>query len=136
MCIPGAFPPSRTLSFFLDELEALLREWVAVVYHRGPHSGIGRPVSGRSGCHRRRCSNTAFLALDTLEAPRDPAWPTDSLAVQWRTIQHYGFEIDGRYYRGPGLQQLRSAREKPFSEERWQVAGSCRPGRCAAGVLL
>ncbi|CAN5720287.1 hypothetical protein BH09ACT7_BH09ACT7_09640 [soil metagenome] len=35
--------PEQEAFFFLDELEALVREWVATVYHRRPHDGIGEP---------------------------------------------------------------------------------------------
>lgn len=35
--------PEQDAFFFIDELEALLREWVASVYHRRPHDGIGEP---------------------------------------------------------------------------------------------
>ena len=38
-----------------------------------------------------------------IEVPRDPYLAYEFLATKWRTIQHYGVEIDSRRYSGPVL---------------------------------
>lgn len=45
---------------------------------------------------------------DYIEVPRDRELAFEFLPTKWRTIQHYGVEIDGRRYRGPGLPPLGS----------------------------
>lgn len=40
-----------------------------------------------------------------IEAPRDPHLAYEFLATKWRTIQHYGVEIDSRRYSGPILKE-------------------------------
>jgi len=40
-----------------------------------------------------------------IEAPRDPYLAYEFLATKWRTIQHYGVEIDSRRYSGSILRE-------------------------------
>lgn len=42
-----------------------------------------------------------------IEAPRDPDLALEFLRTEWRTIQHYGVEIDGRRHNGPALDVYR-----------------------------
>jgi hypothetical protein len=51
-----------------------------------------------------------------IEVPRDPDFAYNFLKVEWRTIQHDGVEIDGRKYRGPGLQGYSPGEKSPFRE--------------------
>lgn len=115
--------PEQEAFFFLDELEALLREWVAVVYHRRPHSGIGETGLWALRLSPAEMFEHGISRAGYLEAPRDPCLAYRFLAVQWRTIQHYGFEIDGRYYRGLGLSSYVAREKSPFRDKggRWPV---------------
>jgi hypothetical protein len=49
-----------------------------------------------------------------IEVPRDRDLAFEFLPTQWRTIQHYGVEIDGRRHNGPALDAYRS-RESPYT---------------------
>ena len=113
----------RDAVFFIDELEALLREWVAAVYHRRPHDGIGETGLWALRMSPAQMFEHGVTRAGYLEAPRDPHLAYHFLAVEWRTIQHYGFEIDGRYYRGPGLQGYVAGEKSPFHERggRWPI---------------
>lgn len=115
--------PERDAVFFIDELEALLREWVAAVYHRRPHDGIGETGLWALRMSPAQMFEHGVTRAGYLEAPRDPHLAYHFLAVEWRTIQHYGFEIDGRVYRGPGLQGYVAGEKSPFHERggRWPV---------------
>ena len=89
--------------FFLDELETIIREWTAMVYHCRPHSSLVDP-----GLPGMRMSPAAMFEhglarAGYIEAPRDPHLGYEFLATRWRTIQHYGVEIDSRRYSGPVL---------------------------------
>jgi transposase InsO family protein len=92
--------PEKEAWFFLDELEVLIREWIAVVYHHSSHgslTGLGLP-----GLHMSPAEKFAqgVARAGYLEAPRDPDLAFEFLPVVWRTIQPYGVEWNGRTYRG------------------------------------
>jgi transposase InsO family protein len=100
--------PEGEAFFYLDELEAIIREWVAVVYHHRPHDSLVDP-----GVPGLRMSPAAMFEHGVaragyIEAPRDPDFAYEFLPVEWRTIQHYGVEIGGRRYNGPALDPYRN----------------------------
>ncbi|GAB1815919.1 transposase [Mycobacterium sp. MUNTM1] len=115
--------PERDAFFFIDELEALLREWVAAVYHRRPHEGIGEPGLWALGMSPTQMFEHGLARAGYLEAPRDPCLAYQFLPVVWRTIQHYGFEIDHREYRGAGLIGYQAREKSPFKQRKglWPV---------------
>lgn len=115
--------PEKDAFFFLDELEALLREWVAVVYHRRPHDGLGEPGLWSLRLSPVQMFEHGITRAGYIEIPRDPCLALHFLAVEWRTIQHYGFEIDHRYYRGKGLAGYSALEESPFRKKggKWPV---------------
>jgi hypothetical protein len=49
-----------------------------------------------------------------IEAPKDPDLALEFLRTEWRTIQHYGVEIDGRRHNGPALDAYRG-RKSPYT---------------------
>jgi transposase InsO family protein len=100
--------PESEAFFYLDELEAIIREWVAVVYHHRPHDGLVDP-----GMPGLRMSPAAMFEhgiarAGYIEAPRDPDLAYEFLKTEWRTIQHYGIEYGGRRYNGPALDPYRN----------------------------
>jgi hypothetical protein len=112
--------PEQDAFFFIDELEALLREWVATVYHRRPHEGIGEPGLWALGMSPAQMFEHGIACAGYIEAPRDPCLALQFLRVEWRTIQHYGFEIDKRVYRGPGLIGYQAREKSPYTERNGQ----------------
>jgi transposase InsO family protein len=110
--------------FFLDELEAIIREWISLCYHRRVHRGLtvaevpGLTLSPlemfEHGVHRAghlRIPARAGLAFEFLEQ-------------HWTSIQHYGVEIGTLRYNGPALDPYRN-RTSPFSgvhARKWPVA--------------
>jgi hypothetical protein len=105
----GADPEGGAF-FFLDELEAIIREWTAVVYHCRPHASLADP-----GVPGLRLSPTAMFEhgiarAGYIEVPRDPDLAFEFLRVEWRTIQHYGAEIGSRRYNGSVLDAYRNQR--------------------------
>jgi transposase InsO family protein len=100
--------PESEAFFYLDELEAIIREWVAVVYHHRPHDGLVDP-----GMPGLRMSPAAMFEhgiarAGYIEAPRDQDLAYEFLKTEWRTIQHYGVEYGGRRYNGPALDSYRN----------------------------
>lgn len=112
--------PEQDAFFFIDELEALLREWVATVYHRRPHNGIGEPGLWALRMSPVQMFEHGIARAGYIEAPRDPCLAYQFLRVEWRTIQHYGFEIDHRIYRGPGLIGYQAREKSPYKDRKGQ----------------
>ncbi|MFI1801909.1 helix-turn-helix domain-containing protein [Streptomyces sp. NPDC020379] len=95
--------PEGEAFFFLDELETIIRQWVAVVYHHRPHQGLVE--AGLPGLELSPAAmfEHGMARSGYIEAPRDPDLAFEFLRTEWRTVQHYGVEIGGRRYRGAGL---------------------------------
>lgn len=103
----GVDPESEAF-FFLDELEDIIREWVAVVYHRRPHSGLSDPHLHAMKMSPAMMFEHGVARAGYIEASRDPDLAYEFLKTVWRTIQHYGVEIGGRRYNGSVLDRYRN----------------------------
>jgi hypothetical protein len=95
--------PEGEAFFFLDELEAMIREWTAVVYHCRPHAGLVDPGVPGLRMSPAKMFEHGMARAGYIEVPRDPGLAFEFLKTEWRTIQHYGVEISRRRYGGPGL---------------------------------
>lgn len=95
--------PEAEAFFFLDELEAIIREWVAAVYHHRPHASLLDPHLPKLRMSPATMFEHGIARAGYIEVPRDPDLGYEFLKTEWRTIQHYGVEIDGRRYQGPVL---------------------------------
>jgi putative transposase len=94
---------------FLNELEDVIREWIATVYHRAKHDGLTVPQ-----WPQLRLSPAEMFAIGVgkagvLRIPATPELALDFLPVVGRTIQHYGVEVNGLRYNGPVLDGYRNA---------------------------
>jgi transposase InsO family protein len=108
--------PEQDAFYFLDELEALLREWIADVYHNRPHDGVGEAGLWKLGMSPAQMFEHGIARAGYIEVPRDPDFAYNFLKVEWRTIQHYGIQIDNRVYRGSGLRGYSAGEKSPFKE--------------------
>jgi transposase InsO family protein len=95
--------------FYLHELEDVIREWVALVHHRSKHEGLAVPEWPGLELSPNEMFEVGVAKAGLLLVPRSPELVYDFLATEWRTIQHYGVEVDGRRYNGPGLDPYRNA---------------------------
>lgn len=93
--------------FYLHELESIIREWIAVVYHRRPHSALVDPHLPGLRMTPEQMFEHGIARAGYIEAPRDPDLAYEFLKTEWRTIQHYGVEINGCRYNGPALTPYR-----------------------------
>ncbi len=94
--------------YFLNELEQIIREWVALCYHPRPHDGLAIPeVPGLDVSPNEMYQHGILRAGFVQVLPRADLL-YDFLPVEWRTIQHYGVEIDGLRYNGPALTPYRN----------------------------
>ncbi|MFF2134330.1 LysR family transcriptional regulator [Streptomyces sp. NPDC058193] len=104
--------PEDDAFFFLDELEAIIREWTAAVYHCRPHSSLVDPGLRMSPA---KMFEHGMARAGYIEVPRDRDLAFEFLQTKWRTVQHYGVEIGRLRYSGPGLPEpgVRSPYDSP-----------------------
>lgn len=104
--------------FFVDELDRILREWVAAVYHRRPHEGLCVPelpgvVMSPNDMYDYGIRRSGFVQI-----PARADLVFDFLAVEWRRIHHYGIELGSLRYNGPALDAYRNVTSPHTGEHR------------------
>ncbi|MEW2636546.1 transposase, partial [Streptomyces sp. NPDC048389] len=99
--------PEKDAFFFHHELEAIIREWTAVTYHRRPHEGLLDPHLPKVELSPAAMFEHGLARAGYIEVPRDPHLAYEFLDVTTRTVQHYGVEINSRRYNGACLDGLR-----------------------------
>ena len=95
---------------FVHELEDVIREWTALVYHRTRHSGLVVPQWPYLGLSPNEMYDVGLARAGLLRIPA-------------RTIQHYGVEVNGLRYNGPVLDAYRNT-ESPYGgslDGKWPV---------------
>jgi putative transposase len=105
---------------FIHELEDVIREWVAVVYHRGRQDGLAVPEWPHLPLSPNEMYETGIARAGLLRIPASPELAYDFLPAEWRTIQNYGVEVGGLRYNGAALDGYRNA-ESPY--------GGLHPGK-------
>jgi len=98
---------------FLHELEDIIAEWIALVYHRSRQDGLAVPEWPHLKLSPNEMYETGVARAGLLRIPACPELAYDFLAAEWRTIQHYGVEVGGLRYNGPALDAYRNA-ASPF----------------------
>ncbi len=95
--------------YYVPELEAILREWVGI-YHHTTHQGLCDPLLPNVELSPAEMFARGMATAGVLRLPASDDLRMEFLDVAWRSIQHYGVEIDGRRYDGPGLNLHRGTR--------------------------
>lgn len=95
--------------YFLDELEQIIREWVATCYHTRPHDGLTVPEAPGLQMSPLDMFEHGVTRAGALRIPARADLLYDFLPVVWRTVQHYGVEVLGLRYNGPALDAYRNA---------------------------
>ncbi len=106
--------PEGCAYFFVDELEQIIREWTATIYHRRPHEGLVEPGAPGVELSPAEMFEAGLARTGRLRIPAHPGLVFDFLSTAWRTIQHYGVEVHGLRYNGPALTAYRN-RTSPFT---------------------
>jgi hypothetical protein len=115
--------PEDHAFYFLDELEQIIRQWAAECYHRQPHAGLCVPEVPGLAMSPLEMFAHGVARAGYLQVPARADLVFDFLKVEWRTIQHYGVEIGGLRYDGPGLNPYRN-RTSPYTGThagRWPI---------------
>jgi transposase InsO family protein len=94
--------------FFLDELEAVIREWIVQVYHRRHHRGLSIPEVPRLKLSPIEMFEHGVTRAGPLQVPVRPHMALEFLEEVRTSIQHYGVEIGGLRYNGDALNDYRN----------------------------
>lgn len=100
--------PEGCAYFFVDELERIIREWTATIYHRRPHEGLTEPGAPGVELSPAEMFEAGLARTGRLRVPSHPGLVFDLLPTAWRTVQHYGVEVHGLRYNGPSLTPYRN----------------------------
>jgi transposase InsO family protein len=115
--------PEADAFFYLDELEELIRQWVAAVYHHTPNDSLADPkVPGRLMSPAEMFQHGVERA-GYIEAPSDHDLAFEFLKPVKRQILHYGVQHQNRKYNGPSLNQYHD-KDSPYGQDpkrRWYV---------------
>jgi transposase InsO family protein len=104
----GESPELETF-FYVDELEEIIRHYVAVVYHNRPHDGLVEPGVPGLKMSPAEMFEHGVARAGFIEAPCDPDLAFEFLKAVNRHIFHYGIDYNGRRYNGPGLDPYRNS---------------------------
>lgn len=95
---------------YVSELEQIIREWVGGVYHRSKHHGLCVPELPDVALSPAEMFEAGIARAGGLQLLTNPDVTYEFLDVRWRTIQHYGVDVDGLRYDGPALNLYRNTR--------------------------
>ncbi len=93
--------------FFIDELDRIVREWVASVYHRRPHEGLCVPDLPGMAMSPNDMYAYGVQRVGFMQIPARADLAFDFLPVEWRHVHHYGVELGGLRYNSPALDAYR-----------------------------
>lgn len=109
--------------FYVDQLEAIIREWVATVYHHRKHDSLFDPGMPTVNITPAQMFSHGIARAGYLEVSRDPQLAYEFLAVEARTIQHYGVQRGKLRYGGDVLTEL-SQMKSPYRgkfTDKWPI---------------
>jgi transposase InsO family protein len=115
--------PESEAFFYLDELEAIICEWIAVVYHHRPHDSLVDPHVPGLRMSPAQMFEHGMARAGYIEAPRDRDLAYEFLKTEFRKIQHYGVDFGSRRYNGPALNPYRNV-TSPYTGKakgRWPI---------------
>ena len=110
--------------FFLDELEAIIREWITRVYHRRPHRGLKIPEVPGLKLNPLEMFEHGVMRAGPLRIPSRPGIAFEFLEEEWCSIQHYGVDVNRLRYNGPALGDYRGQLSTHRGTEagKWPIA--------------
>lgn len=115
--------PEKDSFYFISEMEALLREWIADVYHNRPHDGIGEPQLWNLGLSPAQMFARGVQMAGYIEAPRDPQLALNFLPLVWVKRRPEGIVIRRRVYKGEVLDAYPPGAASPYTlkKGRWPI---------------
>ncbi|PYC87507.1 integrase [Streptomyces tateyamensis] len=110
--------------FFIDELEAIIREWIILVYHRRHHRGLVIPEFPKLKLSPLEMLEHGINRAGPLTIPIRPDTVYEFLEEAHVTIQHYGVQHDTLIYNGDSLNDFRNKPSSARGPEagKWPIA--------------
>jgi hypothetical protein len=98
--------------YYINELEAIVREWVARHYHRIPHPSLFDPALPAKQAKDAKMTPAQMYShgiarAGYVEVPRHPNLALEFLRAEPRTIQAKGVRMHNLIYKGDVLTELR-----------------------------
>ncbi len=94
--------------FFIDELEAIIREWITQIYHRRHHRGLCVPEVPGLKLSPLDMFEHGVTRAGPLRIPARPNLALEFLEEERVPIHHYGVEVEGLRYNGDALNDYRN----------------------------
>jgi transposase InsO family protein len=113
--------------FYIDQLDAIVREWVATVYHHRKHDSLLDPGMPTARITPAQMFSHGIVRCGYIDVPRHPQLAYEFLRAEARTIQHYGIQRDRLRYKakeGDDILVQLSAMRSPYSgtlKDRWPI---------------
>ncbi len=95
--------------YTLDELEEIIGNWIATVYHRKPHRGLHLEATPHLELSPNDMYEAGLARAGYVSVVRDESILFSLLPTVWGTIQHYGFDHDGIRYDSEALNDFRKS---------------------------
>jgi transposase InsO family protein len=110
--------------YFLDELEAVIRDWITRIYHRRHHRGLTIPEVPGLKLSPLEMFEHGVTRAGPLTIPLSPDAALEFLEVVHTSIQHYGVELNGLRYNGEGLNDYRNrpSSQRGVNAGKWPIA--------------
>jgi transposase InsO family protein len=115
--------PESDAFLYIDEIEAIIRKWVAVVYHNRPHDSLVDPAVPAHHLSPAQMFQHGVERAGYIEVPRDPDLAFEFLQPVRRQIHHYGVDFHNRRYDGAVLNEFRN-HDSPYPgkpNRRWYI---------------
>jgi putative transposase len=94
---------------YVNEVEEVIKEWIAFVYHRNKHDGLCAPAWPGLDLSPNQMYEIGVATAGLLRLPASAGLRYDFMETSWHEIQHYGIDLDTRRYNGDGLDRYRFA---------------------------
>jgi transposase InsO family protein len=96
--------------YFLDEIDAKFAEWVITYYQRHDHDGLALPGVPHLQISPNDMYDEGIARAGFVHVVTDQSMYYELLPSAWRTVQHYGVELNGLRYDGDILNAFRNQR--------------------------
>ena len=105
---------------FIEQIEEMFAEWVAVYWQRRPHQGLELPAAPRLDISPSDMFQDGLNRAGFSYIVPDARLYLDLLPTEWRKINHYGVDVGGLRYNGDALAEYRNA-PSPYRDrgEQW-----------------
>lgn len=93
---------------FIEQIEEMFAEWVAVYWQRRPHRGLELPAASRLDLSPSDIFQDGLNLAGFSYIVPDARLYLDLLPTEWRKINHYGVDVDGLRYNADVLAEYRN----------------------------